>query len=508
MLHNKGPMRVRSQISEKPGEAVIPESKKATQTLLLIDGDAISAARISEMFEKHHLACVTCSNLADATTMLQQEQPLDAALVDLTLPNGDGIEAIRIARKARPDLPCIVLTARSDIPSVVLAMKAGAVDYLTKPCRSSTLLSTVSRAIDDQRHKTQVSHATAPRRSRWQSPVMRQAMADARDAAKTNSPVMLLGPPGSGKKSIAQWIHRKSARANHCFISIDASHIPQSRVEQEIFGKALNNHGESLQSHPTPKIRACMGGTLFIENLQCLSTKAQTELLDWIKHNQSTSAEKSCRLITSVAVEANHLQPNTRYAQLRPDLWYAASVYRVNVPSLAQRPQDIPRLCDNIITHMCAIHHLRVPGITRKAMELLCDYSWPGNIGELHSVLEHAVTHTDDRLIGPSDLAHLNKPINKQVTHSYDQHNGTQSIEALTRASLIDALELCQGNRRRAAKRLKVSLRTIYNMINRYGLPKKQSSQRSKKPSNLTISHSHPTSGTTTPNHTKSTLGN
>ncbi len=476
-------MRSTSHIAEKPREGEVTADKKATQTLLLIDGDASSSARFREMFESHHVACITCSSLADAITMLRQEQPLDAALVDLTLPNGDGIEAIRIARKTRPDLPCIVLSARSDIPSVVLAMKAGAVDYLTKPCRPSTLLSTVSRAIDDQRHKTHTSHATASRRSKWQSPAMRQSMMDARDAAKTCSPVMLIGPPSSGKKSIAQWIHRKSSRANQCFITIDASHIPQTRVEQELFGKSLNNQNESTHAHVTPKIQACIGGTLFIENLQCLSTKAQTELLEWIKQNQSASAEKSCRLITSVVADNNILQPNARVGQLRPDLWYAASVYRVNVPGLAQRSQDIPRLCENIVSHICATHHIRVPGITRKAMELLCDYSWPGNIGELHSVLEHAITHTDDRLIGPSDLAHLNKPQTKQSSESPDQDSDIESIEALTKTSLINALEACQGNRRRAAKRLKVSLRTIYNMINRYGLPKKQPVKRPKSPS-------------------------
>ncbi len=475
-------MRPTSHTAEKAREAEVIEGKKTTQTLLLIDGDATSSARISEMFENHHVACVTCSSLADATTMLQQEQPLDAALVDLTLPNGDGIEAIRMARKTRPDLPCIVLSARSDIPSVVLAMKAGAVDYLTKPCRTSTLLSTITRAIDDQRHKTHTSHASAQRRSRWQSAAMRQAMMDARDAAKTCSPVMLVGPAGSGKKSIAQWIHRKSSRTNQCFITIDASHIPQTRVEQELFGKSLTNQNDSTRAHVTPKIQACMGGTLYIENLQCLSTKAQAELLEWIKQNQSASAEKSCRLITSVVADIQHLQPNARAGQLRPDLWYAASVYRVNVPGLAQRSQDIPRLCENIVSHICATHHIRVPGITRKAMELLCDYSWPGNIGELHSVLEHAITHSDDRLIGPSDLAHLNKIQIKQPSESPNQDSGIESIEALTRTSLINALEACQGNRRRAAKRLKVSLRTIYNMINRYGLPKKQPLKRPKIP--------------------------
>ena len=471
-------MRATSHIAEKPRETDATEEKKATQTLLLIDGEAHSAARIRDMFELHHIACVTCSSLADATTMLRQEQPLDAALVDLNLPNGDGIEAIRIARKTRPDLPCIVLSARSDTPSVVLAMKAGAVDYLTKPCRQSTLLSTVSKAIDAQRHRTHTAHATTPHRSRWHSTAMRQAMTDAREAAKISSPVMLVGPSGSGKKSVAQWIHRKSSRANHCFITIDASHIPQTRVEQELFGKSLSNNNGATHAHVTPKIQACMGGTLYIENLQCLSTKAQAELLDWIKQNQSSSPEKSCRLITSVAADSNSLQPNARVGQLRPDLWYAASVYRVNVPGLAQRSQDIPLLCENIVSHICATHHLRMPGITRKAMEMLCDYSWPGNIGELHSVLEHAITHTNDRLIGPSDLAHLNNFDVKDASKEDDLESGAGSIEALTKTSLINALEACQGNRRRAAKRLKVSLRTVYNMINRYGLPKKQTPKK------------------------------
>jgi len=469
-----------AHIAEKKREEKIADRQRATQTLLLIDADNKSAKRTSDMFEHHHVACVTCHNLADALAIISQEQPLDAIVIDLNLPNGDGIEAIRIARKTRPNLPCIVLSSRSDIPSVVLAMKAGAVDYLTKPCRPSTLLATVSRAVQNERHSTSTIHATTPRRSPWPSPAMRQTMADARDAAKTDSPVMLVGPPGSGKKSIAQWIHRKSSRANQCFISIDASHMPQSRVEHEIFGKSFANENTASPTHLTPKIQACIGGTLYIENIQCLSTKAQSELLEWIKKNQSTTSGKSCRLITSVAADFSLIEPNARIGHLRPDLWYAASVYRVNVPGLAQRSQDIPRLCDNIISHICTTRHLRMPNITRKAMELLCDYSWPGNIGELHSVLEHAIAHTEDRLIGPSNLSHLNAPKTGKTNKTNDQEIGAGSIEALTRSSLINALEACQGNRRRAAKRLKVSLRTVYNMINRYGLPKKQPIKKPK----------------------------
>ncbi len=455
---------------ETPDETRGKENLVENRTLMLVDGESQSTKRIQGIFERHHITCLVCTNLSQAFDLLQKAVPIDAVLVDLNLPNGDGIEVIRKVAKCRPQTPCIVLSAKNDIQSVVLAMKAGAIEYLTKPCSQAQLSSAILHAIANHQRQAPTMHAGPTSQPRWQSPAMRQAMSDARDAAKTDSPVLITGPAGSGKKSVAWWIHLKSSRSKSCFVSIDASHTPASRVEQELFGKTLSNHNGHTIAGTPPKIEACKGGTLYIENIQCLSSKAQEQLLEWLTKNLSAPNEQSCRLITSMTTLGNE-PPQSK---LRHDLWYAITVYHVAVPGLAQRSQDIPLLCEKLISHLCTTRHLRVPTITSKAMEILCDHEWPGNIEELHSILEHAITHTHDRLIGPSDLAYLNKP---SVKRSSDQNNlpdRPESIEALTKASLINALDACQGNRRRVAKRLNISLRTVYNMINRYGLPKKQ----------------------------------
>lgn len=510
----------RAKTPHKAGEK--KQETVTTGTLMLVDSEPRSNERIQQLFERHHIACLFCTSLKQALEILQQPIPIDAMLIDLNLPNGDGIEVIRKAAKYRPDVPCVVLSEKNDVQSVVLAMKAGAIEYLTKPCPPSLLSSTILNAITTQK-RLQPTINTGPRnQSRWPSQAMKQTMAEARDAAKADSPTLILGPPGSGKKSVAQWIHLKSARAKSCFVSVDASHIPSSRVEQELFGKSLSNHNNHKQSTRTPsgsspKIEACMGGTLYIENIQCLSSRAQEELLEWLNKNQSAPNDQSCRLVASMPTDHNEVPQ----AKLRHDLWYAITVYQVTVPGLAQRSQDIPLLCEKLVSHLCATRHLRVPGITSKAMEMLSDHHWPGNIEELHNILEHAVTHTHDRLIGPSDLGYLNTPAPKrisrkkggQVPDNTDNKNEStetnepnqltqtnqssnpkapedtkgiqpnpESIEALTKATLIKTLELCQGNRRRTAKRLNVSLRTVYNMINRFGLPKKQT--KPPKPKN------------------------
>jgi DNA-binding NtrC family response regulator len=176
----------------------------------------------------------------------------------------------------------------------------------------------------------------------------------------------------------------------------------------------------------------------------------------------------ACRLITSSSLD---LRVEIKAGRFRQDLWYALAVYQLQIPCLAERLDDLPQLCENIITRICVTRKLRRPTLTRRALERLIDHPWPGNLNELYNCLEHAVTRTSDGLIGPEDFPPLHQQLASDPQTTLP--TGASSIEEITKMTLISALDACGGNRRRAAQRLKISLRTIYNMIERYELPKK-----------------------------------
>ena len=163
----------------------------------------------------------------------------------------------------------------------------------------------------------------------------------------------------------------------------------------------------------------------------------------------------------------------------RNDLWYALSVHHIEVPALAQRVKDLPQLCEDIITSICVNRRLRRPKLTRKALEAITEHTWPGNLAELQSALEHAVTTTADGLISPSNLPRLVNPPT-QPAAATPATMAVSSIDEITRTALMAALDASHGNRRRTAQRLKVSLRTVYNMIQRYELKGYPNDQNTK----------------------------
>lgn len=307
---------------------------------------------------------------------------------------------------------------------------------------------------------------------------MRAAVKEALEAAAADSPILITGPINSGRKSMAHLIHQNGQRREKPMISVNAAALQPQQLELELFGRPLSEPPNSVTAG-RGKLERARGSDLFIEDIERLSLAMQAELADWLsKEPTSISASsRRCRLIASTSAD---LEAEVGAGRFLSELWYALSVYHVNLPCLADRPEDIPLICESIITHLCIRNKIPRPTITGKAMEMIMDHTWPGNLSELQSVLEHAVTKSRDRLIGPADLPRLQNPENwSGYQESRSPVVVTSSIDEVTKAAFISALEACGGNRRRTAKRLKVSLRTVYNMIQRYNIP---AARKGRKP--------------------------
>ncbi len=460
------------------------DDRSSPWSVLVVEDDLTTSSLICAVLDDRGIPSLPCQSVHESMEAIRENLTIGAAVIDLGLPDGDGIDVIRKARQVFPGLPFFVLTAKESVESAVVAMKAGAMDYFTKPFDTEKLVTVLADAMSlyrGQRERNQTGKEDFPSIRRWKSPKMRQALEVTKLAAKTLSPVLITGEPSTGKRSIARMIHEGGKLRSKPLVTINLANLTPPEAEIELFGKPLSK-GEEAHEAGRGRLERSGGSTIFIENIERLSAPAQSALLEWIQaaDKGGPGGVSPCRLIVSgpAALERLILE-----GSFRDDLRYALSVYQVEVPSLAERAQDLPDLCETTITRICVSRKLRRPSLTRKAMEVILDHAWPGNLSELHSVLEHAVTHTGDGLIGPDDLPRLLS--SSESTRTSFIPLGISSIDDINKATLLAALEACGGNRRRAAQRLKVSLRTIYNMIQRYQVSDAVPSSRIKKRSKL-----------------------
>lgn len=435
--------------------------------VLVVEDEGTTQVLLCNLLENHDLVALPFNLAADALEHARHHPEVGAVLIDLALPDMDGLELLRELRALHPGLPCFILTAEDRVASAVQAMKAGAEDYFTKPFDPEALVVAVKGALAVSR-KT-VLHHPGPVPSldgRWKSAAMQQAIESAVSAARTRSPVFITGPPNCGKRAFARFIHQSGAFADQPFQSFNLATVQPKDIENELLGTLHPQNGTPSRSGG--RLRKCHNATLYLENIELLPPPAQAALADWLSDNTSHAGNgATCRLMASSSTDIPARIANGSFSR---ELWYALAVYHVRVPALAERHEDMPLLCEDIITSICVRHRLRRPTLTRRALEVLMDHPWPDNLSELANALEHAVTHTQDGLISPADLPRLRPPESRGPNALPSIPLGLTTIDEVTKASLIAALDACDGNRRRAAQRLKVSLRTVYNMIRRFGL--------------------------------------
>jgi DNA-binding NtrC family response regulator len=443
--------------------------------VIVLEDDVTTSQLLCLVLQKSGLSPIPCYSVREAHDIIQTEPRLSALIVDVTLPDGDGIDVIRYARNNHEGLPCFVLTVKNDVKYVVQAIKAGAENYLIKPFEAEQLLPTLIDAIKTYHgtHEIWNDNFTPPRNiRRWKSQKMREAMEVVATAANSSSPTMIIGAPYTGKSRLAELIHRGSKLKKRPMTTLNLAALSPLKIETELFGLPLEKLSEAPSFHKN-KLAKCRGQILVIKNIQRLHPAAQKHLLAIIHEEQYLRKAKQppCRIITTCPAD---LQLEGNDHEFNQELWHELAAYRINVPTLAERIEDLPLLCDEIITRLCITRRLKRPSLTRRAMERLQDHTWPGNLRELYNSIEYALSRTRDGLLGSEDFPPMYSAEDPEALDSFSV--AASSIDDLTRASLIATLNACGGNRRRAAQRLKISLRTIYNMIERYELPKRKKS--------------------------------
>src|ERR1041384_2894206 len=397
-------------------------------------------------------------------------------LTDLRMPNGSGLDVLRAARAADADVPVIVMTAFGSIDEAVQAMKDSAHDFLQKPVDSNHLLLLVERALEQARLRTEnvllreewARHYGFPRII-GESEVVKKAVAETQRVAQTEATVLLLGESGTGKELFARAVHHLSARRDQPFVAINCAAIPETLIENELFGHergAFTGASDGRQG----KLELASGGTVFLDEIGELPLGVQGKLLRAIQEEVVDRFGGRAPVVVGVRVVAatnKDLKAAVENGQFRGDLFFRLAVFPIEVPPLRERGDDILLLAHHFASEIGRELRGREAQLSDEAIAALRRHQWPGNVRELENAIERACIISDTLVLEPSDLGLGPEGVNESETLEQIDLSGTLSevahraLRLVERQKIARALEANLGNKSKTAEDLGVSYKTL-----------------------------------------------
>lgn len=326
-----------------------------------------------------------------------KNEDFDLILCDIKMPKMDGIEVLEATKKIKPEIPIIMISGHGDLDTAVQAMKMGAFDYISKPPDLNRLLNTVRIGLDNKelvaentRLKKQVSKNYE---MVGNSKSMEQIKSMIEKVAPTDARVLITGPNGTGKELVAHWLHEKSQRSSGPLIEVNCAAIPSELIESELFGH-VKGAFTSANKEREGKFEAANGGTLFLDEIGDMSLSAQAKVLRALEENkvQRVGGNKDIKVDVRVIAATNKdLKSEIKEGRFREDLYHRLAVILIQVPPLKDRKEDIPILIEHFSQKIAEEQGIAAKKFSNKAVQLLQDQEWTGNIRELRNVVERLI---------------------------------------------------------------------------------------------------------------------
>ncbi len=426
--------------------------------ILIVEDDSSLSEALKDTLELVGHSTFTADNGNAAMHVLEKEK-IDLIVSDVQMKEVDGIQLLQRVTNTYPDLPFILMTAYGSIQQAVLAIQAGAVDYLVKPFEPEVLVTKVSQflpsTIEDDEGMVAVDDLTL------------EVFALARKVAMSEATVLVTGESGTGKEVIVQHIHRHSERKNKPFVAINCAAIPDNMLEAILFGYQKGAFTGAYKSCPG-KFEQAQGGTLLLDEISEMSLALQAKLLRVLqeKEVERLGDQKMIPLDVRVVATSNrNMQSEVVKGNFREDLYYRLNVFRIQMPSLRERPADIISLAEYLLKRATLKQQIVVPRLSDEARLKLETHSWPGNVRELDNVMQRALILHANGLIKDSDL--IFEDLQGPLTSDDDKETVTlpetlgSDLRVQERQTILKALTQARGSRKGAAESLGISPRTL-----------------------------------------------
>ena len=399
-------------------------------------------------------------------------------LMDLAMPDINGIEAMSQIHRFLPGCKVIFITAYGSIESAVEAMRKGAFDYITKPFRNDDLLLRIQKALKVAELEDRVERLEDQLADRYSfsniigdSAPMKQVLELVRRVMGKDTTVFIIGETGTGKELVARSIHHHGPRKNGRFVAINCAAIPESLVEDELFGHEKGAY-TGASSRRAGRFEEADGGTLFLDEICKLSPQAQPKLLRVLQEREITRIGGSGTLPVDVRIIcATSRDPleEVKAGKFMEELYYRLNVFPIRLPPLRDRKEDIPALVDYFIPRFNRTLGTSVVGIAQEAMELLKSYNWPGNVRELENTIHNSVLMAEEDVIKAEHLPLRIQGV-RESGGKRGQMNLAEMLSDVERRTILRVLAEEGGNRTRAARRLGISRQTLITKIQAYGI--------------------------------------
>ena len=445
--------------------------------ILVADDEEIMRDVLSDLLSSESYAVDLAENGAQALDMIQ-EKDYGVVLLDMMMPDMDGLDVLQKIREVENSPIAIVLTAYASIDKAVRATKLGAFDFITKPFKNDELLLAIKNALDhrvlveeNQRLRNALLERYSFQNIIGKSPAMQQIFDLITQVAPRRSTVLIQGESGTGKELAAKAIHASSGRANAPFIAINCGNIPSELLESELFGHVRGAYTGAINTK-RGLFEAASGGTLFLDEVATISMEIQSKLLRVIQEREFRrlggleNIKVDVRIIAATNVD---LKMNVRQGAFRDDLYYRLNVIGIKMPPLRERVEDIPLLSEHFIRKYAVENERAAISLEQSALKVLMDYDWPGNVRELENVIERAVVLSPGSCIR-ADLfpKNLTDPIPETAIRlGADGVSLKEKVGNFEKAIILAALEKTEWNQKKAAQLLSVNATTLSEKLKR-----------------------------------------
>ena len=424
---------------------------------------------------------------ADAREALGEigRAPHRLVLTDLRMPHGSGLDVLRAARAADGDVPVIVMTAYGSIDEAVQAMKDGAHDFLQKPVDSNHLLLLVERALENSRLRTENMLLREEWSRRYgfpriigESEAIKNAVGETQRVATTEATVLLLGESGTGKELFARAVHHLSDRRDKPFVAVNCAAIPETLIENELFGHERGAFTGAGARH-LGKFELAVGGTVFLDEIGELPLAVQGKLLRAIEEKAVDRIGGRAPVPVNVRIVAatnKDLRTASEQGEFRRDLFFRLAVFPIVIPPLRDRAEDIILLAHHFAAQLGKELRGREATLSEASLAALREHKWPGNVRELENAIERACILADGAILEPTDLGLVPPSMSEPETLAELDTSGTlgqvaeRALRLVERRKILEALNANDGNKTRAADVLGVSYKTLLTKIKEYDI--------------------------------------
>jgi DNA-binding NtrC family response regulator len=455
--------------------------------ILIVDDERPILLTLEALLGRHGYQAETAATASYGLRVLQNKSPA-LVLLDLQLPDMDGLQMLEQIKRDRPQTQVIILTAHDSLNNAIESIKRGAFHFISKPYAPEELMSLVEKALEKQsllreteelreeKHQLQKRLAIAETRLApvFKSKVMQEIEELINAMAPSEANVLITGESGVGKEVIANVIHSRSRRAEKPMVKLNCAAFPQAMIESELFGYVKGAFTGAMNDFKG-MIAEASGSTLFLDEISEMPPELQTRFLRVLQEREYRPLGSTRTLKADFRVVAATNRPVHQALaenRMRADLYYRLNTFQIEIPPLRERKEDIPPLVGSFVKTFAQQLGKPEPEIAPEAFEKLLNYGWPGNVRELQNTIEYAVVLARQNVITVKQLpAEVQLPAALQRGER-NNHNGPnlQSLDDMERNAILEALAQCHGNKKKAAQMLGIQRPTLYNKMKRFAI--------------------------------------